>query len=387
MTPTNRRDFIKGTALAGGAIALGLPSSTSPAEASTARDSMEAWLADVQPAPQPKRILILGGTGFTGPFQVRYAVARGHKVSIFNRGRRQADIPNSVEQLQGDRNNDLNSLKGKQWDVVIDVPATLPRWVRDSAQLLKDAARHYVFISTISVYADNSKPGMDESTALATMPDPANEEPRFYGAQKALAEQEAMKAFPNRATIIRPGLIVGPGDNSDRFTYWPVRIEQGGEVLAPGAPTDSVQIIDARDLAEFVVRMAEGEHGGAYNATGPRSRLSIAEMLYGIRAACSGSNDVKFTWVSAEFLASKQVRPWSDMPVWVPPSPQMAGFSQVSIQKALDKGLTFRPLADTVQATLAWWKTLPEDRRARKPNMPGLAPEREAQVLTEWKAR
>jgi 2'-hydroxyisoflavone reductase len=158
-------------------------------------------------------------------------------------------------------------------------------------------------------------------------------------------------------------------------------------VLAPGTPDDPVQIIDARDLAEFVVRMAEGEHAGAYNATGPRSKLSIGEMLSGIRATCCANSDVRFTWVPAQFLASQQVRQWSDMPVWVAPSPRNAGFAQVSIQKALDKGLTFRPLADTVKATLDWWATLPEDRRARRPNSPGLAPDREKAVLAAWKAR
>jgi 2'-hydroxyisoflavone reductase len=384
---TSRRTFIKRSAATGGALALGVGGTPGSRFYGEPGGSHTSWLHNSGKADQPKRILILGGTGFTGPLQVQYAVARGHRVSIFNRGRRQADIPSSVEQLTGDRNGDLESLKGKEWDVVIDVPSTLPRWVRDAAQLLRNSARHYVFISTISVYADTSKAGMDESTPLATMPDPNNEEARYYGAQKALAEQEAERAFPGRTTIIRPGLIVGPGDNSDRFTYWPVRVQAGGEVLAPGNPEDAVQIIDARDLAEFAVRMAEGGVAGVYNATGPRARLSVAEMLYDIRAACSGSNDVKFTWVEAGFLASRQVRPWSDMPVWVPPSPSNAGFSQVSIQRALDKGLSFRPLADTVAATLEWWNALPQDRRTRRPNSPGLAPEREAEVLREWKAR
>jgi 2'-hydroxyisoflavone reductase len=379
----NRRSFVKTSALAGSALALGVR----PASAAAAIAPVGDWLRGVPQAAQPKRILILGGTGFTGPFQVRYAVARGHRVTIFNRGRRQADIPDSVEQLRGDRNGDLETLKGKRWDVVIDVPATLPRWVRDSAQLLRSSVRHYVFVSTISVYADTSKPGMDESTPLATMPDANNEEPRFYGAQKALAEGEAERAFPGRTTIVRPGLIVGPGDNSDRFTYWPVRIAQGGEVLAPGDPGDPVQVIDARDLAEFVVRMAEGEHAGRFNATGPRAQLSIAEMLYGIRAACSGDNDVRFTWVPADFLAARQVRPWQDVPVWVPPVGGSAGFARVSIARAVERGLTFRPLADTVRSTLDWWETLPAERRARRANSPGLAPEREAEVLRAWKSR
>lgn len=337
----------------------------------------------MQRAAKPLRILILGGTGFTGPFQVRYAVERGHHVTVFNRGRRQADLPKSVEHLVGDRNGQLDALKGKTWDAVIDVPSTLPRWVRDAATLLKDSAKQYVFISTISVYSDVSKPGVDETAPLATMPDPTSEEMRYYGALKALAEKEAEKAFPGRTTVIRPGLIVGPGDMSDRFSYWPVRIDRGGEILAPGDPNDPVQIIDARDLAEFIIRMVEQNATGTYNATGPKGTLTIAEMLYGIRAVTT--SDVKWTWVPAEFLAEQKVSPWGDMPVWVPGSGETAGFARIDISKALAKGLTFRPLADTAEATLAWYKARPAEQRAQM--RAGIKPEREAEVLAAWHAR
>jgi 2'-hydroxyisoflavone reductase len=342
-------------------------------------------------------LLILGGTGFIGPYQVRYALARGHKVTIFNRGRTNPGLfpADQVEQLLGDRSTgDLSALKGRQWDAVIDNPATLPRWVREAAGLLKDAARQYLFISTVSVYADNGKPGQDESAPLATTdaPDAAQVTGENYGALKALAEQEAQRAFAGRATVVRPGLIVGPGDPSDRFTYWPVRIARGGEVLAPGDGSDPVQFIDARDLAEWCVRMVEQNATGVYNALGPRSPLRMDEMLYGIRAITSA--DVRFTWVPAAFLEAQKVRPWTQMPVWVPGTGDSAGFSRRSNARALAKGLTFRPLADTARAALeAHQAALQAQSRAGKPVdqtrvmglYAGLGLAREAQVLSAWR--
>jgi 2'-hydroxyisoflavone reductase len=341
-------------------------------------------------SPRPLRILILGGTGFIGPYQVRYAVERGHRVTVFNRGQRQADLPAGVEHLQGDRNDDLTALKGRDWDVVIDNPTTLPFWVRDAASLLRDHADQYIFISTISVYSDFSRPGMDETTPLAeyTGEDPmaetmetlrANTGP-LYGPLKALSEREAERWFPGRTTVIRPGLIVGPNDPSDRFTYWPVRVSRGGEVLAPGTPADPVQVIDARDLSEWTIRMAEQKATGIYNATGPARTLGIGEMLDAM--APLASEPARFTFADAEFLASQQVRPWSDMPAWVPADGPSPGLLQVSIQRALDRGLTYRPIADTARDTLAWFRTLPAERQARL--MAGLSAEREAQVLRAW---
>jgi 2'-hydroxyisoflavone reductase len=384
---TNRRDFVKRSAVAAGALGLtGVHAATAPSRAAASTPPVER-------AQQPLNLLILGGTGFTGPHQIEYAVARGHRVTVFNRGRRDVALPESVIQLQGDRNTgDLASLRGKEWDVVIDNPTTLPFWVRDAGDVLKDAAGHYIFISTISVYGDTSVAGMDENTVLAqyTGEDPMKETQEtmrgnggLYGPLKALSEAEAEKWFPGRTTVIRPGLIVGPRDNTDRFTYWPVRIDRGGEVLAPGDGNDPVQFIDGRDLAQWTIRMAEQKKPGIYNATGPEHPLSIAEMLYGIRAVTT--SDVKFTWVPIEFLQQHQVRGWSEMPVWVIPRPDNAGFSRVSIQRAVAAGLTFRPLATTAADTLEWFATLPAERQANL--LSGIKPEREREVLAAWHAR
>src|SRR5216117_2232354 len=258
-----RRQFIKLSAATGGALALGIRSTRLFGETSV----------------KSLRILILGGTGFTGPYQVRYALSRGHKVTTFNRGKTHpGELPSEVEQLIGDRNGKLDALKGRKWDVAIDNPTTLPAWVRDAAEILKGNVDRYVFISTISVYADTSK-GVDETAPLAKYDgaDPFKETLeamkasgyKTYGPLKALSEQEAEKWFLDKSLIIRPGLIVGPRDETDSFTYWPVRIDRGGEVLAPGNPSDPVQFIDGRDLAEWTIRMVEKGETGIYNATGP----------------------------------------------------------------------------------------------------------------------
>jgi 2'-hydroxyisoflavone reductase len=377
---TNRRDFLRLAAAGGGALGLGIPY---PIAAATD-------YSRVEPAQRALRILILGGTGFTGPHQVRYAVARGHTVTTFNRGRRDADLPPAVENLIGDRNDNLEALRGRDWDVVIDNPTTLPNWVRLSGELLKDATNQYIFISTISTYADTSQAGMDETTPVNVYEgetDPfaltVQDAGRFYGALKALSERETAYWFPGRATIIRPGLIVGPGDETDRFTYWPARIDRGGEVLAPGTPNDPTQIVDARDLAEWTIRMAENGEVGVFNATGPNQPRPIGEMLTGIRDAI-GSN-ATFTFVDQEFLAQHQVRGWSNMPVWVAAGPNNAGFMRVSVAKAVSKGLTYRPLAETARATVDYYKSRTAERNAQM--RAGLTPEREAEVLAAWHAR
>jgi 2'-hydroxyisoflavone reductase len=347
----------------------------------------------VEQSSKPLRILILGGTGFTGPYQVKYALSRGHKVTTFNRGKTHPDeLPEGVEQLIGDRNGKVDALKNRQWDVCIDNPTTLPGWVRDAAQILKGNVERYVFISTISVYADTSKP-LDENAPLAKYDgaDPFKETLeamkasgfKTYGPLKALSEQEAEKWFPGKTLIIRPGLIVGPRDESDRFTYWPVRIDRGSEVLAPGTPSDPVQFIDARDLAEWTIRMVENRETGIYNATGPAKQLGIGDLLGGIKTALNAN--ANFTWVDAEFLEQQKVSPWSDMPVWVPPVGETASFGRASIEKALKKGLTFRPLNVTARDTLAWFKSLPAERQATL--RAGINPEREKKVLAEWHKR
>ncbi len=276
----------------------------------------------------PLRILILGGTGFIGPHQVRYAVSRGHQVTLFNRGRTNPGLFTGlagIDERIGDRAPNpghYDALKTGEWDVVIDNPTTRPRWVREAAAAVKGRAGQYVFISTISVYAKNDTPGADESAAVATTTTPDLEGgpdfPPLYGPLKALAEREAQRAFADRATIIRPGLIVGVGDPSDRFTYWPVRIARGGAVLAPPA-IDPVQLIDARDLGEWVIHCCERKVYGVFNATGPSARFTVQQMLEGTRAALDAK--ATFTHATSAFLAAHQppVRGWSDLPVWIPP--------------------------------------------------------------------
>jgi len=371
MNQTSRRQFIKLSAAAGTALGVG---------------NLFA-----EKSAKPLRILILGGTGFTGPYQVRYALGRGHKITVFNRGKTHpGELPEGVEQLIGDRNGKLDSLKNRQWDVVIDNPTSVPVWVRDAAQILKGNVDRYVFISTISVYADTSKPGTDEGAPLAKYNGPdATKESRdsiiaskyaLYGPLKALSEQEAEKWFPKKTLTIRPGLIVGPGDETDRFSYWPVRIDRGGEVLAPGDPIDPVQFIDARDLAEWTIRMVESGETGIYNATGPERKLGIGETLETMKSALS--SNARFTWASADFLEAQKVAPWSDMPVWIPPRGEEAGANRVSNKRALATGLSFRPLPETARDTLAWFKKLPQDRQSHL--KAGLTPEREAVVLAAW---
>src|SRR5947209_2139955 len=377
MTSTTRRKFIKVSAAAGGALTLGGLANAGASE-----------------KPRPLRILILGGTGFTGPFQVRYALERGHKVTVFNRGKSHpGELPKEVEQLIGDRNGQLDALRNRQWDVAIDNPTSVPVWVRDVGQILKGNVDRYVFISTISVYGDTSKANIDETAPLAkyTGADAMKESRdsiikskfQLYGPLKALSEQEAEKWFPKQTLIVRPGLIVGPRDESDRFTYWPVRIDRGGEVLAPGTPSDPVQFIDGRDLAEWVIRMVEHRETGIYNATGPDKTLGVGAMLEGIKAA--NNSKANFTWVDADFLEAQKVTPWGDMPVWVPPRGEEGGMGRINIQRALGKGLTFRPLAMTARETLGGFKSQPAARQNLKA---GLAPDREAEVLAAWhKAR
>jgi 2'-hydroxyisoflavone reductase len=370
---TSRRQFLQIGAAAGGAVGLGLAG------------AVPATPREIPKAKRPLKILILGGTKFIGPALVEYAQARGHEITLFNRGKTNTHLFPDVKKLKGDRDNDLESLRGHRWDAVIDNSASIPRWVRDSAGLLKEQSDLYLYTSSISVYQDTSKTGINENDAVGTIEDPTVEEitGETYGPLKALCEQEAQKAFGDKAIVVRPGLIVGPMDPTDRFTYWPVRIQRGGEVMAPGNPTDAVQFIDVRDLSEWYVKLVEDGASGVFNATGPAAELSIAEMLYGIRAATSA--ELSFTWVDADFLQRNQVQAWMEMTVWVPPVEGYEGFSKVDCSRAIAAGLTFRPLAVTAADTLEWWNGLDEERRS-KPRA-GLAPEKEARVLAAWHAR
>lgn len=370
-----RREFVK-------LAALSVPGFATWASLASAADATKR-------APKPLRILILGGTGFTGPYQVRYALARGHRITLFNRGRQPKEWPQQVEELVGDRNaSDLKALEGREWDVCIDNPTTLPFWVRDAGRVLHGKVKHYIFVSTISAYATDTT-AADESAPVATYTgkdamaetlESFHAHGELYGPLKAVSEQEAYRQFPHVTTVIRPGLIVGPGDPTDRFTYWPVRLSRGGEVLAPGDGTDPVQFIDARDLAEWTIRMAESRTFGTFNATGPEHALNMRQMLVDIAGATH--SDAHITWVASDFLEKQNVEAWSDMPVWVPGQGDTAGFARRSIRKAVAAGLVFRPLATTASETLAWFKGQPEERQAKL--LAGLAPEREAALLAKW---
>jgi len=342
-------------------------------------------------AVRPLRILILGGTGFSGPHQIRYALSRGHQVTLFNRGARSSIWPSGVEGLIGDREaNDYESLRGRRFDVCIDNPTAVPAWVRDAAAVLKGQINHYIFISTISVYADNDQPGADESArrAVYTGPDAMAEtmvglrrNMACYGALKALSEDEAHRQFAGLTTVIRPGLIVGPGDETDRFSYWPLRLQRGGKVLVPPMH-DPVRFIDVRDLAEWTIRMAEQRCLGDFNAFGPAHELPMGEMLKAIAEATGGK--AQLVEASQAFLDAHQVEPWSELPVWVPGRGETAGMHRRSNARALQAGLSFRPLSQTCGDFLAWWATLGEERRVSL--RAGLQPEREAALLAELEA-
>ncbi|GAC1398286.1 MAG: SDR family oxidoreductase [Chloroflexota bacterium] len=324
-------------------------------------------------------MLIIGGTVFLGRALVDSALARGHDVTLFNRGQHNPDLYPGVEKLRGDRDGNLWSLKGREWDAVIDTCGYVPRIVRQSVDLR--VADHYTFISSISVYADNSVPGADESRAVGKIVDESMEEITgdTYGPLKALCENAVRDTYGVGALIIRPGLIVGPYDPSDRFTYWPKRIAEGGEVLVPDKPSRTTQIIDVRDLADWNVRMVEKTASGTFNATGPATPLTMGG-LFDTCKAVSGS-DATFTWVSEEFLLEHDVTPWTELPLWVPDTPDMKGFDSWDIGRALDQGLTFRPVEDTVAATLEW-------ERTREPGLEpraGLDRQKEEILLRAWR--
>lgn len=389
---TSRRNFLKWSAAAGGALSFGvLPDLALGAVPGAAPRTVAP---PVERAATPLDMLIIGGTGFTGPEQVNYALARGHRVTLFNRNKTRPDFfKGRVTELIGDLNSDTSALAGHDFDVVIDNPTTSPVWVRNVAKYMAGHTKHYIFISTESVYVDNSRPWADETDALTPMPAgldpfgvPIAEARKYYGALKTFCEGFVQRTYPGISTIIRPGLIVGPLDRSDRFTYWPVRIDRGGEVLAPGHPDEPAQYIDARDLAEWTIRMAENRTFGIYNGVGPNGPLTMAELLYGIKAVTTAG--AQFTWVPADFLHDQKISAWRDMPVWVPDSGPTLGFMQRSNARAIAAGLTFRPLATTARDTLEYNNTRPEEQRKALAAgaVAGISAEREAQVLAAWKA-
>jgi len=334
-------------------------------------------------AAPKKRILILGGTGFLGPATVEAARQRGHELTLFNRGRTRPGLFPNIETLTGDRDpkkgEGLKALEGRKWDAVIDNSGYFPRMVSASARLLAPNVKQYVFISSISVYARNDVEGADETAAVATIPDPAVEtmgkEFENYGALKALCEKAARDALPGRAMVVRPGYIVGPDDPTGRFTYWPVRVDRGGEVLAPGSPADPVQFIDVRDLGAWLIRLVEDGTAGVFNATGPEKRLGMGDFL----AACR-TGPVKFTWVTPAFVGEQKLA----MPIWDAYEGETRGAHTWSNARAVKAGLRFRPAAATAKDTLAWYKS-PGSEARRK--LAGPTAEQEAAALAAWRKR
>ncbi len=388
-----RRNFLMTTAA--GTVALGV----SPYAAYT---SMER-------TTKPLRILILGGTGFLGPHCVEVCLARGHSLTLFNRGRTEKITGHDfagedrIERRYGNRDPEklslddqpagpdnpkgLSTLEQGEWDAVVDTSGYWPRVVRASATLLGPRVGQYLFISTVSVYASNAEPGADTTAELATMEDETVEnfgaQFQNYGPGKALCEQAAEAAMPGRVTVHRPGLIVGPGDSTGRFTYWPVRVARGGEVLSPGMPSDPIQLIDVRDLAAWIVHCLEQRVMGIYDAVGPQApELTMGSMLKACQET-SGS-DATFTWCNDAFLEAQGVSPFGHMPLWISPRGESAGFHQRNVSKSIAAGLTFSPIARTTKDTLDWYNGLAEDARFRR--VAGIKPEREVEVLAAWHA-
>jgi len=375
----DRRRFVLGSLAAGAAAACGSRRAPPPAARSGP--------APAQPAAPPARqtILVLGGTGFLGPHVVEAALARGHTVTLFNRGKTRPHLFPNVEKLQGDRDGKLDALKGRTWDAVVDTSAYVPRITKLSAELLAPSVKQYVNISTISVYAKRDTPGADETAPLATLPDPASEDVKaHYGALKALCEQAAEAAMPGRVANLRPGLIIGPGDPTGRFTHWPWRMLEGGEVLCPGDGGTPTQYVDGRDLGAWIVKVVEDNTVGVFNALGPERKIAMREVLEACNAAAG--NKATLTWVDAAFLEQHEVAAWSELPMWFDATGEMAGFGTMSNARAVAAGLGFRPILDTARDTLAWLPSVHEDKR-RQISSTGISREKEAKVLAAWKAR
>ncbi len=338
--------------------------------------------------PREKTMLIFGGTAFIGPQVVPVALAHGWKVTLFNRGKTNPDLFPEVEHLHGDRDpnvgDGLKALEGRKFDVIIDDSGHVPRHVKASCAALADEKTYAVFVSSLSAYASHDEVGVDEDQPLAPLLAPSEDfMGDAFGPLKALCEKEYQDAFPGRSAIVRPGLIVGPRDKSDRFTYWIARMARGGDVLAPGDGNDPIMIIDVRDLAEWLVTLCDHRTPGVFNAIGPDRKLTMREVV----ETCAKAADVEsqVTWVDGAFLEEHGAHGWSDLPVWMPQTEGLRGFHLRKNQRAIDAGLKFRPLIDTCRDTLAYWRSLPEDRRTKLKR--GLTPEREAELLKAWRER
>jgi 2'-hydroxyisoflavone reductase len=335
------------------------------------------------------RLLVLGGTLFLGRHIVDSGQARGHELTLFNRGRTDPSPIPGVEQIHGDREQDLALLAGRSWDAVIDTSGYWPAAVRASAELLAENVDRYVFVSSISAYGRLPELGMNEDAPTAPDPPPdASDVMEHYAELKASCERVAEGVLPGRAVVIRPGLIVGPLDPTERFTYWVRRLAEGGRVIAPRAPDQPVQLIDARDLADWTVRMAEDGAAGAYNATGPAETMTLGPLLERIATATGGASEL--VWIDEDRLAEAGVQAWDELPVWLdlPRNAEFRGLCAVDIGRALDAGLKFRALEATVADTLAWARERAEttERKGETPLPPraGLARDREAELIARF---
>jgi 2'-hydroxyisoflavone reductase len=329
------------------------------------------------------KILVIGGTMFVGKNFIEAALKRGHEITMFNRGKTKPNLFPAVEKLIGNRDGDLTALEGRKWDAVIDTCGYVPRVVKASVDLLAKATEHYTFISSISVYANFGEIGLNEDSAVATLKDETVEEitGETYGGLKVLCEKVVEEGMPGRSLIIRPGYIVGPDDHTDRFTYWVHRATKGGDMLAPNKPEQALQVIDVRDLAEWTLSMIEKRGLGAYNATGPEYPLTWGAFLQTVKDV-SGSN-ANFIWVDQDFLAKHELRAGVELPIWATDTPEYAGFAKVNCSKAIGKGLTFRPIADTVRDLLAWDKARPQEDTFKN----SLKMDKEAEVLREYQTQ
>lgn len=377
----HRRSVLRSLASFAALASVGCARSTVDPDAPGAKAASETPSETPSKPEGPMTILVLGGTGFLGPHFVRDAIDHGHTVTLFNRGKTNPQLFPELEKLRGDRKaGDLKALEGREFDLIIDTSGYVPDEVTAAAKILASSA-HYLFISSVSAYRDQHQAGLRVDDPVAPHPEPGNHDvAKFYGPLKAQCEAAAEAAMPGKTTVIRPGLIVGPGDPTDRFTYWPVRIARGGEVMAPGQPSDPVQVIDVRDLAAFMLHCGEQRLTNIYNGVGPERTLTVEAMLQsGIDALKS---DARLTWVPADFLERHSVMPWMEMTVWVPPDSEFGGLGSVDNSTAVADGLRYRPLGETMVDTLAWWNEQPEERRA-KPRA-GLVAEREVEVLAAW---
>ncbi len=368
---STRRKFLQSTIAAGAVLAT-----SAQTRASVARTSNRAG---------GKHFLILGGTGFLGPAIVEAASARGHTLTLFNRGKTRPELFPDIEKLRGDRDPDkgegIKALEGRKFDCVFDDCGYYPRMVKASAELMAPNVKQYVYISSVSAYASFDKEGADETAPVGTMPDPTLEKMgdnyEFYGPLKALCEQAAEAALPGRVTNVRPGYIVGPGDPTDRFTYWPVRFSRGGTVLVPGNATDPIQVIDVRDLAEWLVKVAEDGTVGLFNAVGPEKKLTWGETIEACRKASGKPTEVR--WTPASTLS--QHMSVGEMPIWAPYEGEYLGFHSSSNARATKAGLKHRPIETIVKDTLKWFESLPEERRSKL--RAGISAERETEILAK----